>query len=32
VEAIVEDCRRIVKREGGKLDCFAVHQNMEIKL
>jgi phosphoribosyl 1,2-cyclic phosphodiesterase len=32
VESIVEDCRRIAKREGRKLDCFALHQNMEIKL
>ncbi|HOI72580.1 MAG TPA: MBL fold metallo-hydrolase [Syntrophales bacterium] len=32
VDAIVQDCRRLIKREGRKMDCFALHQNMEIKI
>jgi len=32
VDAIVEDCRRVAKKAGGSTDCFALHQNMEIKL
>jgi phosphoribosyl 1,2-cyclic phosphodiesterase len=32
LDQIVADCRRIVKESGKKLDCFAVHQGLEISL
>jgi len=32
MDAIVEDCRRIAKQQGRTMDCFGLHQNMEIKL
>ncbi len=32
VDEIVADCRRIIKEQGANLECFAVHQDMEIHL
>jgi phosphoribosyl 1,2-cyclic phosphodiesterase len=32
VDAIVKDCRGIIKQSGKKLKCFAVGQSMEFKL
>jgi phosphoribosyl 1,2-cyclic phosphodiesterase len=32
VEAIVADCQRILEEKGASLDCFAVHEGMEIEL
>lgn len=31
VDAIVSDCRKIIKKNGRKLECFAVGQSMEFK-
>jgi len=32
VEEIVQDCRRVIARHGSPLECFAVHEGMEIHL
>jgi phosphoribosyl 1,2-cyclic phosphodiesterase len=32
VDEIVADCRRIVKEQRSSLECFAVHQDMEISI
>jgi phosphoribosyl 1,2-cyclic phosphodiesterase len=32
VDDIVSDCRKIIKKSGKKLECFAVGQSMEFKL
>ena len=32
VDAIVSDCHKIIKKNGKKLECFAVGQSMEFKL
>jgi phosphoribosyl 1,2-cyclic phosphodiesterase len=32
VDSIVADCRRIIKEQRAPLECFAVHQDMEIVL
>jgi len=32
VDDIVADCRRIVKKQKASLECFAVHQDMEISI
>ncbi|HUH67361.1 MAG TPA: MBL fold metallo-hydrolase [Syntrophales bacterium] len=32
LDEIVTDCRRIIKESGKELECFAVHQGLEISL
>jgi phosphoribosyl 1,2-cyclic phosphodiesterase len=32
LDAMVEDCRQLVRRSGSKLDCFALQQDMELVL
>jgi phosphoribosyl 1,2-cyclic phosphodiesterase len=32
IDEIVADCRKIVRSRNEKLECFAIHQGMEIKL
>jgi phosphoribosyl 1,2-cyclic phosphodiesterase len=32
IDAIVNDCRKIIKKSGKNLECFAVWQSMEFKL
>ncbi len=32
LDKIVEDCRRIIKKEKSKLKCFAVYEGLEIEL
>lgn len=32
VDGIVEDCRKIIREQQASLECFAVHQDMEIVL
>lgn len=32
VDVIISDCRKIIKKSGLKLECFAVGQSMEFKL
>ena len=32
LDGMVEDCRRIIKEKGSKLECFAVAAGTEIEL
>lgn len=32
IDEIVRDCRRIIREQGSSLECFAVHQDMEIEV
>ena len=32
VDKIVEDCRKIIKSNGDEIECFALHQDMEIRI
>ena len=32
IDRMVRECRRIIKEQGAALECFAIHQDMEITL